>query len=112
MTKPARRFKRAIDIDGRNAQYWLNLARTQLALDRRGWRANRWSGAQAAPRSVLVVAALALLDVRDGRSAAGAQRITALRKQHPNDPALLALEGDFYSGFATTRLRPAHSMRP
>jgi putative PEP-CTERM system TPR-repeat lipoprotein len=92
------RFKKAIDIDGKNSQYWLNLARTQLALDRRALARESLERALAArPDSVMVIAALAMLDVRDGRSAAGAQRITALRKQHPNDPALLALEGDFYS---------------
>lgn len=92
------RFKQAIDLDGRNAQYWLNQARAQLALDRRALARESLERAHVArPDSVMVIAALAMLDVRDGRPGAGAQRITAMRKEHPNDPGLLALEGDFYS---------------
>jgi len=92
------RFKKATDIDGNNAQYWMNQARTQLALDRRGLARESLERAQSLkPDSVMVVAALAMLDVRDGKPAAGAQRITAMRKEHGNDPALLALEGDFYA---------------
>jgi putative PEP-CTERM system TPR-repeat lipoprotein len=92
------RFKKATDIDGNNAQYWLNQARTQLALDRRALARESLERARSIkPDSVIVVAALAMLDVRDGKPAAGAQRITALRKEHANEPALLALEGDFYA---------------
>ena len=91
-------FKRAIDLDGDNAQYWLNQARTHLALDRRGLARESLERALAVrPDSVMVVAALAMLDVRDGKPAAGAQRISALQKAHPDDPAVLALQGDFYA---------------
>jgi len=92
------RFKKAADLEGDNALYWLNLARTQLALDRRALARESLERARTAqPDSVSVVAALAMLDVRDGRPTAGAQRISALRKVHPNDPSMLALEGDFYA---------------
>lgn len=89
-------FNRAIKLDGSNVQYWFNQARAQLALDRReAARESLEHALQIRPDSAGVVAALAMLDVREGRAAAGAARIAALRKVHPNDPALLALEGDF-----------------
>lgn len=92
------RFKKATELDVKNAVYWLNLARTQLALDRRALaRESLERALTAQPDSVSVVAALAMLDVRDGRPNAGAQRISNLRKAHPNDPSMLALEGDFYA---------------
>jgi cellulose synthase operon protein C len=91
-------FKRAIDVDSRNSQYWMNQARALLALDRRALARESLEKARAAsPDSIMVIAALAMLDVRDGKPAAGAQRIAEMRKAHPNDPSLLALEGDFYS---------------
>ena len=94
----ATRFKRAIDIDGNNAEYWMNQARAQLALERRALARESLEKAHAVqPDSIMVVAALVMLDVRDGRPAAGAQRIAEMRKANPNDPSLLALEGDFYA---------------
>jgi putative PEP-CTERM system TPR-repeat lipoprotein len=94
----ATRFKRAIDIDGKNAEYWMNQARAQLALERRALARESLDKAHAIqPDSIMVVAALVMLDVRDGRAAAGAQRIAEMRKANPNDPSLLALEGDFYA---------------
>ena len=114
----ATRFKRAIDIDGNNAQYWMNQARVQLALDRRALARESLEKAHAIqPDSVMVIAALAMLDVRDGRPAAGAQRISELRKANPNDPSLLALEGDFYAAnhdyeAASRSFDAALSMRP
>jgi cellulose synthase operon protein C len=94
----AARFKRAIDIDATSGRYWYNQARAQLALERRVQARESLERSLAAqPDSVMTVAALAMLDLREGRPAAGAQRIGALRKDHPNDAALLALEGDFFS---------------
>ena len=114
----AARFKRAIEIEGSNAQYWLNQARAQLALDRRSLARDSLEKAHAAqPDSITVIAALAMLDVRDGRPAAGAQRIAEMRKANPNDPSLLALEGDFYAAnhdfeAASRSFDAAMSMRP
>ncbi len=114
----ATRFKGAIDIDGSSAQYWMNLARAQLALDRRGLARESLEKAHAvSPDSIMVTAALAMLDVRDGHPAAGAQRIADLRKAHPSEPALMALEGDFYSAnhdfeSASRAFDAALSMRP
>ena len=112
------RFKRAIDIDGSNAQYWMNQARALLALDRRALARESLEKARAAqPDSIAVIAALVMLDVRDGRPAAGAQRIAEMRKANPNDPSLLALEGDFYAAnhdfeAASRAFDAALSMRP
>ena len=92
------RFKKAIDIDSKNEQYWMNQARVQLALDRRVQARESLEKAHGVnPDSIMVIAALAMLDVRDGRPAAGAQRIAELRKLHPDDPSLMALEGDYYA---------------
>ncbi len=94
----ATNFNRAIKLDGANAQYWFNQARAQLALDRRAQaRESLEHALQVRPDSPGVVAALAMLDVREGKSKAGAERIAALRKVHPDDPTLLALEGDFHA---------------
>ncbi len=114
----AARFKRAIDIDGKNPQYWMNHARALLALDRRALARESLEKARAvSPDSIMAVAALAMLDVRDGKPAAGAQRIAEMRKAHPHDPALLALEGDFYSAnhdyeAASRAFDAALAMRP
>lgn len=116
------KFQKAIGLEGGNADYWLNQARVQLALERRVQARESLERARAArPDSAAVVAALAMLDIRDGRPAAGAQRIGALRKAHPDDPGLLALEGDFlaatrdYEGAsrsfdAAIRLRPSRAL--
>ncbi len=91
-------FKKAIEMDRDNAQYWLNQARVQLALDRRVLARESLEHALARnPESAMIVAALTMLDLREGKAAAGAQRIAALRKARPEDPALLALEGDFHA---------------
>jgi len=114
----AARFKKAIDIEATNAQYWMNQARAQLALDRRSLARESLEKAHAVrPDSVMVIASLAMLDVRDGRPAAGAQRIAEMRKAHPDDPSLLALEGDFYAAnhdfeAASRSFDAAMSMRP
>lgn len=92
----AANFNRAIKLDGDNPQYWFNQARAQLALDRRELaRESLEHALQIRADSPGVVAALAMLDLREGKSAVGARRIAALRKSHPDDPTLLALEGDF-----------------
>ena len=115
-------FQKAISLEGGNADYWLNQARVQLALERRVQARESLERARAArPDSATVIAALAMLDIRDGRPAAGAQRIAALRKARPDDPSLLALEGDFlaatrdYEGAsrafdAAIRLRPSRTL--
>ena len=112
------RFKQAIGIDGSNAQYWMNQARALLALDRRALARESLEKAHALqPDSIMVIAALVMLDVRDGRPAAGAQRIAEMRKANPNDASLLALEGDFYAAnhdfeAASRAFDAALSMRP
>ncbi len=115
-------FQKAIALDGGRPEFWFNQARVHLALDRRVQAREALERARAlGPNSPTVIAALAMLDIREGRPAAGAQRIAALRKTSPDDPALLALEGDFLSAIrdyegasrafdAALRLRPSGSL--
>lgn len=91
------RFQAAADLDGRNAAYWLNLARAQLALDRRGLARESLERARAArPDSTAVVGALVLLDIREGKRDAAIARVAQLRGERPKDPGVLVLEGDVY----------------
>lgn len=91
------KFKATVAGDGSNANYWLNLARAQLALDRNALARESLEKARGVkPDSMAVVTALVMLDVREGKRDAALQRIAQLRKERPTDAAVSELEGDYY----------------
>ena len=90
-------FRHATDIDGGNATYWMNTASAQLALDHRSAAREALQRAlNERPDWVPAVAALTMLDLRDNRRDAAMNRVAALRKALPQDPAAMVLEGHLY----------------
>lgn len=89
------RFAQATKLAPRNAGYWVNTARAQLALNQpAAARASLNEAGQLHPDWLPVVSMLAYIDVRQGSGQAALARVHALLAQRPKDPAVLTLEGD------------------
>jgi putative PEP-CTERM system TPR-repeat lipoprotein len=89
------RFNQATQLAPKDASYWLNTARAQLALNETA--AARSSLDQAdrlQPQWLPAVAMLAYLDMHLGNGQAALARIQALLAKRPDDPGVLELEGD------------------
>ncbi len=89
------RFRRAAEMAPRNASYWVNAGRAQLALDQSVAASESFQKALAQqPNMVPAVAALALIDVRGKKYDAALARVRSLLSERPNDADVLLLEGD------------------
>lgn len=92
------RFAQATQRSPNNAEYWVNTARAQLALNQpAAARSSLNKADQLQPRSLQVVRMLAALDLRQGDGQQALARAQALLAQQPNDPGVLELEGDVES---------------
>lgn len=88
------RFSKATQLTPNNAAYWFNSARAQLALNQPlAARASLQKAEKIEPNWLPAVSALALLDVRQGKTQAALDRTAALVKREPRDPGALALKG-------------------
>jgi len=91
------RFQAAAQQDGANPLYWLNSARTQMALgDSAGARQALDKALDAQPGWMPAVSSMIMLDVKEGRTAEALARIAKLKEARPNDAAALTLEGDVF----------------
>ena len=89
------RFRKASEIAPKQALYWINTGRAQLALDHSvPARESLEKALGLQPASVPAVAALALIDVRARKFDAALARVDALRSTRPDDVAVLVLRGD------------------
>jgi cellulose synthase operon protein C len=89
------RFTQATQLAPKDASYWLNTARAQLALNQpAAARSSLNQADQVQPQWLPVVATLSYLDMHEGNGQAALARIQALLAQRPNDPGVLELEGD------------------
>lgn len=89
------RFTRATQLAPSDAQYWLNAARAQLALNQPlAARASLDKADQLQPQWLPVVGTLAQIDLRQGNGEAATARVQKLLTQRPNDPLVLELQGD------------------
>lgn len=90
-------FQEGTTADATNPVLWLNLGRAQLGLNQRGpARESLQRALNLQPEWLPAVGALAFLEVQEGNGAAALSRIAALKQTHPNNAALLALEGEVY----------------
>ncbi|MET0534962.1 MAG: XrtA/PEP-CTERM system TPR-repeat protein PrsT [Steroidobacter sp.] len=81
--------------DASNPVLWLNLGRAQLGLNQRGpARESLQKALNLQPDWLPAVGALAFLEVQEGNGTAALNRLAPLKQKNPNDPALLALEGE------------------
>ena len=91
-------FRKATELDAKDARYWMNAARAQLALGHQGPGRESLQRALAEnPDWTPAVSALVLLDLREGEPDAALARVAALRKRRPEDPAVMLMEGDLYA---------------
>ena len=89
------RFSQATQIAPKDAGYWLNTARAQLALNEpAAARASLNQADKLQPQWLPVVATLAYLDIHQGNGPAAQARIRELLVQRPNDAGALELEGN------------------
>lgn len=88
-------FRSATELDGASPNYWLNVARAQLALDRRAYAREALNKALSIRADWLpAVGGLALLDAGDHRAEAALARVSALKQARPDDVSVAVLEGD------------------
>ncbi|HEY5759233.1 MAG TPA: XrtA/PEP-CTERM system TPR-repeat protein PrsT [Steroidobacter sp.] len=91
-------FKDGTASDAGNPLLWLNLGRAQLGLNQRGpARESLEKALSLQPEWLPAIGALAFLEVQEGNGAAALNRIDALKQARPNNPQLLALEGEVYT---------------
>lgn len=91
-------FKEGTASAAGNPLLWLNLGRAQLGLNQRGpARESLEKALSLQPEWLPAIGALAFLEVQEGNGGAALNRIEALKQTRPNDPQLLALEGEVYT---------------
>ena len=89
------RFTQATTAEPKNALYWLNSARAQLALNEpAAARSSLETASQLQPNWLPVVSTLALMDLRQGNGQEALSRAEALIASQPKNPQALALKGD------------------
>ncbi len=92
------RFAQATQLAPKDAEYWLNTARAQLALnDPVAARASLNKADQLQPQWLPVVAEQAAIDLQQGDGQVAVARVQALLAQRPDDAEALQLEGDVES---------------
>jgi putative PEP-CTERM system TPR-repeat lipoprotein len=88
-------FQAAASQDAKQPVYWLNAARAQISLGDGALAREALEKAIAAqPGWLPAVGTLAMLDVKEGRSAAALARVADLKAKGTPDAATFALEGD------------------
>ena len=88
-------FSAGAELDPTDESLWLNIGRTQLALDR--YDAARTSLMRAIslrPNWLPAEGALAFLEMQAGNSAAALKRVDALRAARPHDAQVMILEAE------------------
>jgi putative PEP-CTERM system TPR-repeat lipoprotein len=91
-------FKDGTVSDPGNPLLWLNLGRAQLGLNQRGPAREALEKALSLqPEWLPAIGALAFLEIQEGNGAAALNRIEAMKQTGPNNPQLLALEGEVYT---------------
>jgi cellulose synthase operon protein C len=89
------RFSQATQLAPKDAAYWLDTARAQLALNQQAAARSSLNQAdELQPQWLPVVATLAYLDMHQRNGQAALARIQAMLAQRPDDPGALELEGD------------------
>jgi putative PEP-CTERM system TPR-repeat lipoprotein len=89
------RFAQATQLAPKDAGYWLNTARAQLALNQPlAARSSLNRADQLRPQWLPVVATQASIDLHQGDGQAALTRVQALLAQGPDDAGALELEGD------------------
>ncbi|HEY3809404.1 MAG TPA: XrtA/PEP-CTERM system TPR-repeat protein PrsT, partial [Steroidobacteraceae bacterium] len=112
------RFTQANQLAPKDAGYWLNTARAQLALNQPvAARVALNQADQLQPKWLPVVGTLAYLDLHQGNGQAALTRIQALLAQRPDDAGALQLEGDVDAylkqpAAAETAYAKAQQLRP
>jgi cellulose synthase operon protein C len=112
------RFRQATQLAPKDARYWLNTARAQLALNQAAAARSSLNQAdQLQPQWLPVVATLAYLDMHQGDGQSALTRIQGLLAQRPDDPGVLELEGDVEAylhqpAAAETAYDKAQQLRP
>lgn len=112
------RFAQATQLAPKNAEYWLNTARAQLALNQPlAARSSLDKADQLQPNWLAVVSTLAYIDMRQGNGQGALARVQALLAQKPDDPGVLELEGDVESDLrqpaaAESAYAKAQQLRP
>lgn len=92
------RFTQATQAEPKNAAYWLERARAELALSHLDAARASLRQAGSLRRNWLPVVSLqALIDVRRGEGSAALSRVGGLLATEPHDAAVLALKGDVES---------------
>lgn len=91
-------YRKAADLEPRQAGHWIRMARAQGALDY-GPAARESVGRALAlePQNVDAVGLSVMFDVADGRRDAALARVLELRRRLPQDSAAALLEGDLRS---------------
>ena len=88
-------LRRATDLDSNKEGYWLDTARVQLALNQpTAARESIEKALKIRPDWIQASSLLVLIDLRASGSAAALVRAKELRARHPDEPAVLVLEGD------------------
>ncbi|WP_116812496.1 XrtA/PEP-CTERM system TPR-repeat protein PrsT [Steroidobacter cummioxidans] len=91
-------FKEGTASEAGNPLLWLNLGRAQLGLNQRGpARESLEKALSLQPEWLPAIGALAFLEVQEGNGDAALNRIESLKQTRPNNPQLLALEGEVYT---------------
>ena len=91
-------FKEGTTSDAGSPMLWLNLGRAQLGLNQHGpARESLQKALSLQPEWLPAIGALAFLEVQEGNGTAALNRIEALKRTHPNNAQLLALEGELYT---------------
>ncbi|MBB6091626.1 putative PEP-CTERM system TPR-repeat lipoprotein [Povalibacter uvarum] len=91
------RFQAATAQDNATPEYWLNTARAQISLGNSATAREALERALTAqPGWIPAVGVLAMLDVKEGRGQSALDRVTRVKADRPQDPAVLALEGDVH----------------
>ena len=89
------RFRKAADLEPRQPEHWLGMARAQVAL---GYKSAAWESLQKAlmldPTSIRAVGHAVLFELKTGRGEQALKRVLELRRQAPASAAAASLEGD------------------
>jgi putative PEP-CTERM system TPR-repeat lipoprotein len=89
------RFRRAAEVEPTNASYWLNVGRSQLAMDQRdAARESLDRALKIRPDWIPAESMRVLLELRTNGAASAIERVKQLRSRQPKDVAAMALEGD------------------
>jgi cellulose synthase operon protein C len=88
-------LRSAVELDGENSGYWLNLGRAELALNQPQAALAAFSTSlERRPDWLPAVSAMTLMDLRSGNSNAALARVLAAQQSQPTEAGFVVLEGD------------------